>query len=586
MIRRVTLSNWRAYDRLHLDFDEGVTFLVAENGIGKTSIVMAVAWGLLGEASKVDARASIRGDAQSASVEVQVALADGRTLQIARTVTNKGKTKTSSTLDGVLIANELELLQEVCGVDPVVLARLAFMSDGGHIASESEFDLKDHLYRVFGVAALREAEDEAKRLVKAAEDARAGIRRAERQHDANRGQLEQALREIEEQLGDLEEAGLELNQELDLANQARNAAQQWAAYQEGVQQREAKFRDLLEQAGDLIDAKDPEGAQLQLAELEDQLDRQLNKLREEIAGHDARWSLARKAIERLHGAETVCPTCLRPINREEASSAIHEHETDASAMEQALAELNAGLTELTERMSTIHDVRRQLQRMPGSPISPMVDSIDIELANRSYSKVMAQLDAHKEKVSEIKVRRHEVLRQLRGQEEAEAAQAAERLAFRREAVALATARALNQTAERITRERIDPLTQDVATRWKRLFGTGDLILNPNGTIRRKMGSRVLKLNELSGGERIWAQLVTRLLVLAASTQASFVWLDEPLEHLDPKLRRIVAGTLVRAADRDGFRQIVVTTYEESVARQLAEDHEKARLIFIRPGEEV
>jgi DNA repair exonuclease SbcCD ATPase subunit len=113
-----------------------------------------------------------------------------------------------------------------------------------------------------------------------------------------------------------------------------------------------------------------------------------------------------------------------------------------------------------------------------------------------------------------------------------------------------------------------------------------LILNPNGTIQRRIGTRELKLNELSGGERIWAQLVTRLLVLSASTLAPFVWLDEPLEHLDPKLRRIVAGTLVSASESDGLRQIVVTTYEDALARQLAEDNEKAKMMLIRSGDQL
>ena len=65
MIRRLTLTNWRAYDRLDLTFEEGVTFLVAANGVGKSSIVMAAAWGLLGEASNVDAASSVRGGSAS-----------------------------------------------------------------------------------------------------------------------------------------------------------------------------------------------------------------------------------------------------------------------------------------------------------------------------------------------------------------------------------------------------------------------------------------------------------------------------------------------------------------------------------------
>jgi DNA repair exonuclease SbcCD ATPase subunit len=172
---------------------------------------------------------------------------------------------------------------------------------------------------------------------------------------------------------------------------------------------------------------------------------------------------------------------------------------------------------------------------------------------------------------------------LRDDEAAEAAKVAEHLAFRREAVARLAAAALRATADRLTVERIDPLRLEVASRWKRLFGTGELLLNPNGTIERRVGTRTLRLRELSGGERIWAQLVVRMLLLGASSTASFAWLDEPLEHLDPDLRRIVAGTLAKAGG-ESLRQIVVLTYEEGLARQLSAGADGVRLLYVRPGD--
>jgi DNA repair exonuclease SbcCD ATPase subunit len=90
----------------------------------------------------------------------------------------------------------------------------------------------------------------------------------------------------------------------------------------------------------------------------------------------------------------------------------------------------------------------------------------------------------------------------------------------------------------------------------------------------------LSFGALSGGERVWALLVTRLLVAGASTRAPFVWLDEPLEHLDPRLRRIVAGTLAMAASRSGLRQVIVTTYEAPIAQQLMEDVPSASLVYV------
>ena len=48
MIRSIRLTNWRAYTSLDLDLQRPVTFFVAPNGVGKSSLVEAVRWGLLG----------------------------------------------------------------------------------------------------------------------------------------------------------------------------------------------------------------------------------------------------------------------------------------------------------------------------------------------------------------------------------------------------------------------------------------------------------------------------------------------------------------------------------------------------------
>jgi DNA repair exonuclease SbcCD ATPase subunit len=74
-------------------------------------------------------------------------------------------------------------------------------------------------------------------------------------------------------------------------------------------------------------------------------------------------------------------------------------------------------------------------------------------------------------------------------------------------------------------------------------------------------------DQLSSGEKVIALLATRLLVLSASTRASFLWLDEPLEHLDPSNRRLAASLMSTAGEH--MRQLLITTYEEKLARRLA-----------------
>jgi len=582
MIRRLSLTNWRAYDRLDLTFEEGVTFLVAANGVGKSSIVMGAAWGLLGEASNVDAASCVRGDADHASVQLEVELPDGKRLEIERSVTARGRTSSEILLDGEPVTDLPAILQEEFAIDPSILGRLAFMTDGSHIASGKEFQLRDHLFRVFGVSALLDAAETAARSAKEARQARELVRSTERKQAQDRSAIGRTVEGIDEQLAGLNEARSTLEELASEAASIRQAAQRWADHRRAVAQREAQIEDLLSGAEDLgqVDVRE---ALTRLGTLEEEIQHRLEAVRQEAAGHQARGSAELATIERLREAGAVCPTCLRPITPGEASHAIHEHEEVLATASGQASEVRRLAAELEARLTAVRRLLSDLRSVPGAPPVPDAPVLDLDEADLRHRRAAARLRENDQRIAELGGRRAQLVEQLRSVEEAEGAEAAQLAAYRREAITQAAAEVLQETADRMIRERIDPLTREVAWRWKRLFGTGDLILHPDGRIRRRIGSRELEFSELSGGERIWALLVTRLLVLSVSTRVPFVWLDEPLEHLDPRVRRIVAGTLVQAASSANLRQIFVTTYEEPLAHQLAEDNPMAELITVREG---
>ncbi|MEA2501376.1 MAG: repair protein SbcC/Rad50 [Actinomycetota bacterium] len=582
MIRRLSLTNWRAYDRLDLTFEEGVTFLVAANGVGKSSIVMGAAWGLLGEASNVDAASCVRGDADHASVQLEVELPDGKRLEIERSVTARGRTSSEILLDGEPVTDLPAILQEEFAIDPSILGRLAFMTDGSHIASGKEFQLRDHLFRVFGVSALLDAAETAARAAKEARQARELVRSIEKKQAQDRSAIGRTVEGIDEQLAGLNEARSTLEELASEAASIRQAAQRWADHRRAVAQREVQIEELLSRAEDLGQVEVRE-ALTRLGTLEEEIQHRLEAVRQEAAGHQARGSAELATIVRLREAGAVCPTCLRPITPGEASHAIHEHEEALATASGQASEVRRLAAELEARLAAVRRLLSDLRSVPGAPPVPDAPVLDLDEADLRHRRAAARLRENDQRIAELGGRRAQLVEQLRSVEEAEGAEAAQLAAYRREAIAQAAAEVLQETADRMIRERIDPLTREVAWRWKRLFGTGDLILHPDGRIRRRIGSRELEFSELSGGERIWALLVTRLLVLSVSTRVPFVWLDEPLEHLDPRVRRIVAGTLVQAASSANLRQIFVTTYEEPLAHQLAEDNPMAELITVREG---
>jgi DNA repair exonuclease SbcCD ATPase subunit len=135
------------------------------------------------------------------------------------------------------------------------------------------------------------------------------------------------------------------------------------------------------------------------------------------------------------------------------------------------------------------------------------------------------------------------------------------------------------TADAILTERIDPLVAEITHRWKRVFvNRGELRLRHDGRLVLHRGTHDIGFEQLSSGEKVIALLAARLLVLSSSTRASFLWLDEPLEHLDPSNRRLAASLMATAGVHT--RQLLVTTYEERLARQLAAS-ETAAIRYIK-----
>ena len=129
----------------------------------------------------------------------------------------------------------------------------------------------------------------------------------------------------------------------------------------------------------------------------------------------------------------------------------------------------------------------------------------------------------------------------------------------------------------------------VNARWMSLFpNRGPLDTSADGTVTRRVNNQALPFDSFSTGEGAGLTLLIRLVVASMATKADFCWFDEPLEHMDPDTRRHVASMLTRAGSGDGqLRQIVVTTYEEPLARQLnLRDPQRVHLIDVRQSEQV
>ncbi|MGN6251060.1 MAG: hypothetical protein ACTHNS_04500 [Marmoricola sp.] len=156
--------------------------------------------------------------------------------------------------------------------------------------------------------------------------------------------------------------------------------------------------------------------------------------------------------------------------------------------------------------------------------------------------------------------------------------------FRREAKLRVAAETTQATLDEVLETTVSPIAAELNQRWSGLFpDRGSLTTRADGTITRQVNGHDVPFDSFSTGEGMGATILLRLVVTHLTSVADFIWFDEPLEHLDPDVRRHVANMLSRVTAGDGsVRQVVVTTYEEPLARQLrARDSHHVHLVDVR-----
>jgi DNA repair exonuclease SbcCD ATPase subunit len=589
MIRRLQLRNWRAYENLDLELGPGATFVVASNGIGKTSLIMGAGWGLFGDAAQVNATNEIRGDADSATVAIELRLPSGVDAAITRSIDRKGKVALEAKLPDRTIASQGELdelLVAEFGADPHVLTQLTVMIHGGAVETfQGEFDLQDHLAAVFGVTPLFEAARNAKGVADRAASALRKAKTVQRTEKRGRDQLLAELESIVEKLGETNDAREAKVAAIEETSETIRLGELWARYRAGMAERNEQLGALAQEAMTLLGGSPTADDVIEaLTAREQELATAIAAAEQEGAAARGKSELIRSAISDLEGADAVCPTCLRPLSEHDAKQAEAEH---TKHIEELDAQIAAAAERAGEGQRALASVRELLERARSLPIplepETQVAEADLDSARTRLESQKGELQEIDKALALLSTQGSQLQSALDTADEEEQRIRELETLYRQEGIALATHEALLATGNAITERYIEPLAKEVEGRWKSMFGSGGLNLSSEGHITRKLGGRTLEFGSLSGGEKVWAQLLTRLLILGASTRAPFIWLDEPLEHLDPKLRKVVAGTLAKASSGAGLRQVIVTTYEAELARQLMEDVPSASLLYVTSG---
>ncbi len=588
MIHKIRLRNWRSYEDLDLQLDRGTTFVVAPNGVGKTSLVYGLAWGVFGQHSRVDPKTCIRAAAASAEVEVEVGFPDGRRLTIRRTAKRRGAPTATYEMGGARLTEGAALakMTEGFGIELPVAGRLAMMLGGGHIEASRTLNLEGHLHHAFGVAHLLGAAETARSVAKEAQKARAALRLTTKQRMDNRAALESEIARLESEISQLTHRGADLERMRDAAAIQRSLVERHLALANQFERYEGQRSRLLGTIQDLLGRRvSHDSDELVRSELRSELEaseRRILQLTEGAVSARSAISASKQAVRLLDEQQATCPTCRRPLPHQEWTAAISAHRRQQEKAEAEVERLEEARRVRQTHALTVSRVLARLEALRPPRILVEDDSLPTPAdADALYQQANADLDEHNRRLGGVRSRLESLRTKVASDDRLQQEERSLRLAYRREAAALAGERVLRGAADHVIESRIKPMANELRGRWKHLFTSNGLIFRPDGSITRFRAGEELGWDTLSGGEQTWARIVTHLIVLSTTTSLPFAWFDEPLEHLDPQLRHAVAATLATATAGGSPRQLLVTTYEHAIAQQLADDTDGAGIIAIR-----
>jgi DNA repair exonuclease SbcCD ATPase subunit len=121
---------------------------------------------------------------------------------------------------------------------------------------------------------------------------------------------------------------------------------------------------------------------------------------------------------------------------------------------------------------------------------------------------------------------------------------------------------------------LEPLTEELSSMWSAFMGRNvEVALKDDasvGIVDHQAGTS-FEFPQLSGGEKTALLIFTQIMLSKYFSNADFMLIDEPLEHLDARNRWALIRFLVDSTRAGYPKQLVVTTIEEPLIREYLDE---------------
>lgn len=614
MIRSVRVTNWKGHEELRLSFGEGLNFLVGPNGIGKTSILDAICFALLGDIGataiykSIDYKNLIRDPERDMEITLTFC-PQGRGEYTVRRTHSARTNRKSCTLvfnNTVLTRRWDEATAELLklyNTSDLFLRRVILLSEGDTFAYSTQppgEGLTKHIEDVLGINRM--------------ESLRSNLKRLKREFDTEAGDWKAEIKEVRESTEEDKKRAQQLTDQLEALREERDKFsenvdalnRQIGALASDIQRTEelitlanSVVQEWTQVFGEIPQNYEFLGAletlQQSLGKERSSLLTQRDSVRDELSWLAAQMDTQRRILELVEPLEReqeeiACPVCSRPLTTEmvrdiraESLKVLEELEGRKKEKQTQLPTIETKIDEIEPRSRTLisieSKVRRILEQEPKTLSIPNLKSYLVELEGQrnarqeEVEKLKSQIT---EKDGQIQVREGESA-ELRNRIDEPA-----RLEMMRSLTCATKGQYvselfLNSTEAVLAMQRktlLEPLTEELSAMWGAFLGVEvgvELKDNAQIMIVDRQGRSNLEFPQLSGGEKTALLIFTQMLLCKYFSNTDFMLLDEPLEHLDARNKWALIKFLVDTTKRGYPKQLIVTTIEETLLREYLDD---------------
>jgi len=601
-INRIQLKNWKNHKNLNIKFEEGLNFIIGENGSGKTSIIEAILFGLTGRTLHSN-RASFRNISTKSPANICINFTHRENdFEITRAFNDVVYHKLNLISEKIVIDKYSEIQKKI---EDIFNSRIKFLEQMIYYGeneyfksfqSDHKHQFRNYIENFMGIKHLEELraksqesnsslKNDLKEFNKKLENISIKdeisydkLKRKFNIKETERKEIKQDKAYFLNKLSELNKDLEEINRKIDNLDSLKKKIAFFSNIEnsininmviDNINKKKIKINLEIEEISSVIE--DYKSHILGFEEEE-----RIFKLVNEIIG------------EILRKTEMVdyCPLCKTGFKEEEFKSLLKDRSKEVIQKIEEKGHFKNKIFELYKRKDILKKDLGDLNNLRNSLLENKIYFENLnkfeELnhtkerllkqknkVEKEYKSCLIRIDALNEDFLNIK-------NKISSIEKMDPSLDKNLITYRKKRynnlinLNKIIGKSLEKTLHDLRLKFLYPIMNEITYIWNYIFKKWNCEIsfdsNLNPIIKKDLGE--IDFKNLSGGEKTILLILTRSLILHNFSGASFLLLDEPLEHLDPENRRLIVKYLEDFCDNNLINQLIITTFEETLTRRL------------------